>query len=125
MLVFTIMISLPSLTDATQWAAIEFVIFFNLFIGYGWVGEAWLYGAELRLSQCFQRICTYHHLDYTSQVPTYRHCIQCFWRVALVIHYCLRWGHCHHECWLEDMDLAATFMCMRHHVRVFQVSRGK
>jgi MFS family permease len=47
MLIFVIMIALPHPTDATQWTAVVFVIFFNFFIGYGWVGVAWLYGAEV------------------------------------------------------------------------------
>ncbi|KAN0103238.1 putative sugar transporter STL1 [Hyaloscypha variabilis] len=40
MLIFFIMIALPHPTDATQWIAVVFVIFFNFFIGYGWVGVA-------------------------------------------------------------------------------------
>jgi MFS family permease len=48
MLIFVIMIALPHPTDATQWTAVVFVIFFNFFIGYGWVGVAWLYGAEVK-----------------------------------------------------------------------------
>jgi hypothetical protein len=47
MLIFVIMIALPHPIDATQWTTVVFVIFFNFFIGYGWVGVAWLYGAEV------------------------------------------------------------------------------
>lgn len=47
MLIFLVMIALPSPTLGSQWTAVVFVIFFNFFIGYGWVGVAWLYGAEI------------------------------------------------------------------------------
>jgi len=47
MLIFVIMIALPHPSIASQWTAVVFVILFNFFIGYGWVGTAWLYGAEV------------------------------------------------------------------------------
>jgi MFS family permease len=46
-MVFTIMIGLPNQTPATQWTAVAFVILYNLFYGYGWVGCPWLYGPEV------------------------------------------------------------------------------
>lgn len=46
-LIFTVMIGLPNQTPATQWTAVAFVILYNLFYGYGWVGCPWLYGPEV------------------------------------------------------------------------------
>ncbi|PMD54417.1 putative sugar transporter STL1 [Hyaloscypha bicolor E] len=46
-MIFTIMIGLPNQTPATQWTAVAFVILYNLFYGYGWVGCPWLYGPEI------------------------------------------------------------------------------
>lgn len=53
MLIFLVMIALPNPTLGSQWTAVVFVIFFNFFIGYGWVGVAWLYGAEVSSCSMF------------------------------------------------------------------------
>jgi MFS family permease len=47
MMIFTIMISLKNPTIATSWTAVAFVIIYNFFYGYGWVGCPWLYGPEI------------------------------------------------------------------------------
>lgn len=47
MLIFVIMIGLPSPTLATQWTAVSMVILYNLIFGYGWIGVPWLYGPEV------------------------------------------------------------------------------
>jgi hypothetical protein len=49
-MIFTIMIGLENQTTATQWTAVAFVILYNLFYGYGWVGCPWLYGPEVSRS---------------------------------------------------------------------------
>ena len=73
-MIFTIMIGLPNQTPATQWTAVAFVILYNLFYGYGWVGCPWLYGPEV---SCFIRIIncvntnTYRPADCPSTISTY------------------------------------------------------
>lgn len=47
MLVFVIMINLPTQTVATGWTAVAFVIMYNFFFGYGYAGVPWLYGVEV------------------------------------------------------------------------------
>lgn len=124
MLIFVIMIALPHPTDATQWTAVVFVIFFNFFIGYGWVGVAWLYGAEVRYPLFSSRTANSYLADCTAQVSPYRKRIKCFWRMAVLFHHCICRRHRYHKHRLEDLDLAATVLHLCHHIPVLHVSRG-
>lgn len=124
MLIFVVMIGLPSPTIATQWTAVAFVIVYNFAFGYGWVGCPWLYGPEVCVVSAEGRAGTNASSDCASQIPTYWGRCRVNGRMAFLVHHRICWRYCHRKNRMEDLDLATCCLHFNHPIRLFHVSRG-
>lgn len=56
LVVFVILIGLPSPTTGMRWGAVAAIVVYNFVFGYGWIGVPWLYGPEVSRSALGERI---------------------------------------------------------------------
>ena len=126
-MIFTIMIGLPNPTKSTQWTAVAFVILYNLFYGYGWVGCPWLYGPEVSCNETnwYNEANPFSSADCPSSIQTYWRSCWVPRRMALFVHHGLRRRHRCRQDRLENLDLADYCVLWSYPFRVLHVPRGK
>ncbi|KAF4549764.1 Sugar (and other) transporter-like protein 17 [Elsinoe fawcettii] len=47
MLVYVVLTTLRTQTVGTNWAAVAFILLYNIIFGFGWLGPPWVYGPEI------------------------------------------------------------------------------
>jgi Sugar (and other) transporter len=126
MTIFVAMIGSPNPTLAMQWTAVVFVVIYNFIFGYGWIGVCWLYGPEVSrpMLTCIATKTNIILPDRTSEVSAHRWCVRCIWRMALLLHHCVRGWHCAPECGLEDLAVDVAVMCSCRAICLLHVSRN-